>query len=84
MRLEDVKRRKGEDVLHEREHSSPEEKDACAPAGELVRRWTWCTPDSRHMFDPHGAEGLLDMLEVKQESEEELVPQDGLARNDQR
>ena len=36
------------------------------------------------VLDPHGGERLLNVLQMKQEAENELIPEDGLSRDDQR
>ena len=74
---------KSEDLLHPREHPRAQHEQAQAPRGEFG--WDVCAPPHRALLlEPHRGERLLDVFEVQKKTEEELVAQNGSARNDER
>lgn len=43
----------------------------------------WAPPGSGLMFNPHGGERLFDMFKVQEKTEDKLVTQDSLARDNE-
>jgi hypothetical protein len=82
--FEDLKCRKGEDLLDEREHPSAQDEHSCAPLFELRMRRCGRAPGRGRVVGPHSRELLFDMFKVEEEPEEELVSQNRLTRDNER
>ena len=74
---------KGKDLLYPCEHPRAQHEQAQAPCGEFGRD-VRAPPYRALLLEPHRGECLLDVFEVEKEPEEELVAQNGPARNDKR
>ena len=70
-------------LADEDEHARTEGEDARLP---VIHVCVACavTPQRALVLDPHGREPALEVVEVDEESEDELVPRDGLAADDER
>jgi hypothetical protein len=84
VRFEDLERRKGKDLLDKREHPSTQDEHSCAPPFELHMRRYGRAPSRRLVVGPHSRELLFNVFKVEEEPEEELVPKDRLAGDDER
>lgn len=83
VRLEHLARDEREHLLHEGHHLGSEDVDPDLPGFE-VRRGGSGSPVGHGVVRPHARELELGVLELEDEPEEDLVPGDGLAGDDER
>ena len=81
--FKDFERRKGKDLLDEREHPGAQDEHSRAPPFKFRMRRYGGAPGRGLVIRPHSRELLFDMFKMEEEPEEELVPQDGLAGYDE-